>query len=359
MQHIIREAGKTATVEEHIDIAQRRARLSIRITSHQRQARKFLDLTDEEEDDQSYSYHDSHVFVDDDNGDPQLLPISTNSLPQKIESVDRPECFLLAMPSNLGERICRDRRLEVAVKAEMQLREGQMNDALQGVRLAIGKKAFIFQAHVRSARSKKIKTRAYTLVQSMDTTLRYHAQLYRRARTAVQSLGATVEFLNKFQSLEPDDLKTSTTFLNSSVGGMKHRHLSWVWYLDVEGDSVDDNVMKECKCSVIYWVLIGKLARSNVSIGSKVYRVNWLRARENFKRAEEEVRLVWHEMDWTIRFFKYQATTWESRKSMGGTPGHLSYARRMESMWMKFAFRADQAFTLVKVRFPSPLEASI
>jgi hypothetical protein len=105
--------------------------------------------------------------------------------------------------------------------------------------------------------------------------------------------------------------------------------------------------------------LIGLAISNRGIIGWKVYRVNWLRAWENFKHAEEEVMLVWHEMDWTIRFFKHQAEGWESRKSKGGTPGHLSYAMRMESMWMKFALRADQAFTLVKVRFPSPLDSLI
>lgn len=233
-------------MQEQIDIAQRRARLGTRITGHQRQAAKFLDLTDEEEDDLSYSYHDTHIFVDDDNGDPQLLPVPMVAF-RSYDATDTSECFLLAMPSSLGGKTCAERKLEMAVKAELQLREGQMNDALQAVRLAIGKKAFVFRTNVRSAGSKKVKTRAYTLVQSIDTTLRYHAQLYRRARIAAEALGASSELLTKFQSLEPEDLKTSTTFLNSKVSGMKHKHLSWFWYMDVEGDSLDDNVMQECK----------------------------------------------------------------------------------------------------------------
>lgn len=72
-------------------------------------------------------------------------------------------------------------------------------------------------------------------------------------------------------------------------------------------------------------------------------------------RAEEEVMLVWNEMDWTVRFFRYQANTWVSRTGTGRTPGHLSYGLRMESLWAKFAFHADGAFSLVKDRFPNPL----
>lgn len=86
-----------------------------------------------------------------------------------------------------------------------------------------------------------------------------------------------------------------------------------------------------------------------------VYRVNWLRARENFQRAEEEVMLVWHEMDWTIRYFRYQAKRWSSWQVDCQTLGHASYACRMETMWERFAARAEEAFALAKTHFPSPL----
>jgi hypothetical protein len=86
------------------------------------------------------------------------------------------------------------------------------------------------------------------LIQSIDTTLRYHAQLYRRARAAVEILaGLGTSLLDRFQPLEPEDLKTTTTFINPSVTGLKHKHLAWFWSMDVEADSVDDNVMRECK----------------------------------------------------------------------------------------------------------------
>ena len=87
-----------------------------------------------------------------------------------------------------------------------------------------------------------------------------------------------------------------------------------------------------------------------------VYRVNWLRADANYKRAKEEVTLVWHEMDWTIRFFKYHAHTWRSRQVNARSSSHLQYALRMESMWQAFALRAERSFNLVKIRFPIPTQ---
>ena len=248
MQHLIRQVGRTPTLEEQIDIAQCRAKLSTQITSHQQRARQFLNLTEQEEDDQSYSYNDTHIFVEDDRGDIQLLALDSSKSKSQEEDVEKPEAFLLGMPFNIGQETCVNRRLEVAVQAELLLWEGQMNDALQAVQLAIGKKAFVFRTNVRSAKSKKVKTQAYTLIQSIDTTLRYHAQLYRRARAAVEILaGPGTSLLDRFQPLEPEDLKTTTTFINPSVNGLKHKHLAWFWSMDVEADSVDDNVMRECK----------------------------------------------------------------------------------------------------------------
>jgi hypothetical protein len=87
----------------------------------------------------------------------------------------------------------------------------------------------------------------------MDSTLRYHAQLYRRARVALQTLNAPPDVMARFRDLLPGDLKTNTTFLDSSIRGVKHANLAWFWYLDMEGDALDDSVMKECKCGWFWW----------------------------------------------------------------------------------------------------------
>lgn len=208
-----------------------------------------LELSAEEEDDLTYGYTDSHIWAEGEDGELALVPdADDNPVFQDPELRRNPERFSLSLPSHLGSAICRQRGLSAAVHAEIQLRIGQCNDALQSIRLFIGKKAFVFKANIRSARAKKAKTRAYMLMQSMDSTLRYHAQLYRRARVALEVLKAPQEVMARFKDLLPVDLKTNTTFLNTSVRGVKHANLAWFWYLDMEGDALDDNVMKECKC---------------------------------------------------------------------------------------------------------------
>lgn len=87
-----------------------------------------------------------------------------------------------------------------------------------------------------------------------------------------------------------------------------------------------------------------------------VYRVNWLRTRETYKRTREEVILVSHEMEWTVRYFHHQAERWSKRKSAIDTAGHLAYALRMESMWTRFATRSMEVFSATRQKFPPPLD---
>lgn len=239
----VRLIGKYPSVDDQIDLAQCQMKLTSRITSHQSQARKFLDLTDTEEEEDLATFQDTHIFAEGEDGD--LILIRN---PVDIASGDllKPETFNIAMPSILGLPACQARNLDALVQAEIQLRVGQCNDALQVIRLFIGRKAFIFKTDVRSAATMAMKTRSYRKIQNLDSTLRHHAQLYHRSRAALGALAASPAILSRFKDLKPEDLKAKTTFIDSSVKGVKHKHLSWFWYLDIEGDTLDDNVMREC-----------------------------------------------------------------------------------------------------------------
>jgi hypothetical protein len=134
-----------------------------------------------------------------------------------------------------------------AIDAEQELRVGQANDALQGVCLAIARKAFVFRTQVCQAVNKTHKMHAYTKIHVMDTSLHYHAQLYRQSRTSLTQLSTGLDVLERFQKLKPGHLKTTTTFINHRIPEMKHKHLAWFWYMDVQGDFIDDSLMRECE----------------------------------------------------------------------------------------------------------------
>jgi hypothetical protein len=236
-------------VPEKLEIVQRRGKLSTRISAYQHRARQWLHLNEEEEDDESYSFRDTHIFLENDDGEILLgsaVQVDRDR-PDPDAAMEKPEHFKVALPSTLGITTCRSRQLHGAIDAECELRIGQANDALQGVRLAIARKAFVFRNEVRRAVSKKYKTRAYTKIQSTDTSLRYYAQLYRQSREALKQLHANREVLDRFQDLKPEHLQITTTFIDYRTPGMKHRNLAWFWYLDVQGDSIDNSLMLECE----------------------------------------------------------------------------------------------------------------
>ena len=249
LQQYVRQVGRHPTVPEKLEIAQRRGKLLTRISSHQHRARQWLQLTEEEEDDESSCYTDTHLFLDNADGEIYLAPANHvhGPVPDAIPLSEKPEHFLLSLPSTLGMQTCRTRHLEAASDAERELRMGQANDALQGVRLAIARKAFVFRTQVRRAVNKTHKTRAYSKIHSTDTSLRYHAQLYRQSRNSLTQLNVGLDVLGRFQELKPEHLKTTTTFIDHRTPGMKHQHLPWFWYLDVQGDSIDDSLMLECE----------------------------------------------------------------------------------------------------------------
>jgi hypothetical protein len=211
-----------------------------------------------------------------------------------------------------------------------------MNDALQSIRLALGKKAFLFQTQIRPGGAKTGKTRPWDNIHSADAELRHAAQLYQASRAAISNL-ARPDLLGRYPKLEQKDLKTSTTLLDTSVHGQKHDKLPWFWYFDVAGDSEANDQMHECE--LVY------LSCHSSIVTSSVHRINWLRAKANFDRAREEVNLVEHEMEWTVRYFRWKASSWEPRKISGRSLGHDWYAARQYTMWMRFAVSAEESFT--------------
>jgi hypothetical protein len=242
LQQVIRKAGKKPSKEDELEIAQRRMRLSSRITAHQTRARRLLSLTENEEDDTSFSYFDSG-WTDDDDQDESF---GTGPI-MEVSGHEQPEKFNLSLPSTLGLQTCRKRNLQHAVDAEIQIRTGHCNDTLQAIRLFIVKKSILYKSEVRPAVNTYGKTRAYHKVQAADASLRCQAQIYRKSRAALKALKAPDVILDRFQELQAPDLQTTSTFLHPSVEGTKHKHLAWFWLLDVTGDAVDENVMMECE----------------------------------------------------------------------------------------------------------------
>jgi hypothetical protein len=215
---------------------------------HQRKAHQYLGSPPT--DDENSSYVPSAIFVTDENGEIDL--VGNDGQPDLLDGLNsgsRPECVTVVLPSGMARSTRWGLGLGEMVKVEIQLRVGQCNDALKAIRLGLGKKAFLFRTQIRPRGAKTGKTRAWDSIHGVDQTIRLQAQIYRSSREALVALQAPKDVTDRLQILDRSHLKTSTTLLDPGESGWKHGKLPWFWYLDVAGDTISTNYMKECKTS--------------------------------------------------------------------------------------------------------------
>lgn len=141
-------------------------------------------------------------------------------------------------------------RFPVLAAKELELRLGQANDALHNLRIALGKKSFLFRSHVRAARSQQKKTRAWAEVSSVDADVRQQGRIYASTRRKMIALGATDEILDRYKALKYADLKISTAIATPNAPGQRDVRLSWFWSMNVQADADVDDWMEECALNV-------------------------------------------------------------------------------------------------------------
>jgi hypothetical protein len=179
--------------------------------------------------------------------------------PQPPVLVHTAEIRPLPLPSTFGTTQSTSLGLDSLAAKELKLREGQANDELQGVRMALGEKSFLFRKDVRLAQSKLKKGRAWSKVHKISRRVQSHRQVYHAARTAMVSLGCSADMQAKYQVLRRDQLKVSTAAVRGGTGtgstesGSRRQDepLAWFWTMNIQGDVEASSMLKECKCTSI------------------------------------------------------------------------------------------------------------
>lgn len=139
--------------------------------------------------------------------------------------------------------------LKQAAAVELELRIGEANDALQGIRTQIGYKSYVFRKQIRTVKGKKRRTRGFDNIQRSDDELSIQRKIYDNALKALKVLGAGEEVLSKYKKIKKDDLRTITAIAEPNARGESHRKLAWFWSLDVAGDSDKSEHLEECEVS--------------------------------------------------------------------------------------------------------------
>ncbi|KAI1781903.1 hypothetical protein LXA43DRAFT_1105133 [Ganoderma leucocontextum] len=226
---------------------------------------------------------------------------------------DTPEVHPIGLPSTFGiEFLAQMNMLELA-KKERQLREGQLNDALQGIRTGIGYKSLLYRSKVRNASSYRAKLRSFDDVHVADEGVRKHVRVYQHSRQVMERLfdpddpedvRGLAEFRTRYREIRKEDLRVSTAVLESFTLGLRNEHSAWFWNIS------DTRAGEETQ-----WI-------------QDYRRMLWLRAYARKARWDEEIVLVPFEMDCTIRSFEKRAADWEKWMGISPTPGHTAFAQR-------------------------------
>lgn len=258
----MRKIGSHPTPDQQRDIALKRARLHDRVDTFHRQAANILQAASEEEDDSwdEILERETHVGMEFDgvgegeDGDEHRSSAeehdqmqSSGNIPSDSSGIDA-ESISLHLPSYVGRNWCDRNAAEDLAKAELRLREGQLNDSLHHIRIALGHKSYLFRNNIRPARTQRLKTRAWAEVHAVESTVQHHARVYTRARQALKDLGASTPLLDLYKILRRQDLSVKTTVIVSHVRGQRNESLPWFWTMDVRRATEVGEWMEDCMC---------------------------------------------------------------------------------------------------------------
>ena len=157
------------------------------------------------------------------------------------------EYISLHLPSHLGHSWCNRNAAKELAKAELRLQEGQLNDFLHHIHIALGHKSYLFRNDMRPACMQRLKTCAWAEVHAVKSTVQHHAQVYNCVWKSMLDLDAEASLLDRYKSLEQQDLRIDTTVIAPNVCGQQNKLLLWFWSMDVQRDANVRAWMNDCR----------------------------------------------------------------------------------------------------------------
>jgi hypothetical protein len=156
----------------------------------------------------------------------------------------------LLLPSTLGWEWCSSHGVRSLAIKEAKLRYAQANDSIHRIRLALGFKSALFRTQVRDARTQKTKTRAWTAIHSVESTVHEHARNYSMARDAYLKVQDPSGSSPELPPLLLTDLRVNTAILGAAQVGQRNQQLPWIWSFGLSVKQ-DGTWMDECKWAAL------------------------------------------------------------------------------------------------------------
>ena len=175
---------------------------------------------------------------------------------QEDVSPDQPETHAIGLPSTFGMEFLVQIDKPTLARKERLLHEGQLNDALQGIRTGIGYKSLLYRAKVRNASSYRAKLRSFDDVHVADEGVRKHVRLYQQARRAMERLfdvddeedaQALDQFKARYKDIQKEDLRVSTAVIESFTPGVRNEHSAWFWNISDTEMGEETQWIQDCK----------------------------------------------------------------------------------------------------------------
>src|SRR5882724_5080199 len=166
---------------------------------------------------------------------------------------------------------------------------------------------------------------------------------YQRARRALEYLDAGNKVMDKYRPIRPQDLALSGDVVGEQRLWQRNDTLVWFWCIA--------SINQEQEMSG--WMSVSDEAGSPLVLLHKalqVYRVNWLRAKAQMDRWQEEVTLIQNEIRWMHLWLVYHRNIWEGRATkceQEGLKGHACYPWKQVWMWERMANEAMDVYSRV------------
>ena len=161
------------------------------------------------------------------------------------DQVEEPEDIHLLLPSSIGHEKCKKLQKGSLVDQEMKLREGQANDVLENLRMALAHKTLLCRKKYQTENTQKTGTRSQAEIRKAHAMVEKHASTYRSAYQALVNLGGTNHSL---QPIVKDDLKLASDLVEENRFGQRSHTLAWFWRVGGPGQK-DKSVdwMRQCE----------------------------------------------------------------------------------------------------------------
>ncbi|KAG2112112.1 hypothetical protein DEU56DRAFT_749410 [Suillus clintonianus] len=244
---------------------------------------------------------------------------------------------MLWLPSKVKEttELCE----EPLCAYKLELRRAQAHEALDDLRRQLRLRTHLYKFKDTHIRGQRANTRASTVLNKVEHTIKTAVARYRRAWSAIKTLSAVLGKPNWEVELPELQLADVRGMAEGETGQSEgKRTLSWIW--------------KTCG--------VAGVGEDGEAVLSEGLRIEWCKSRARANRWAEEVELLQEEMRRVADFLAWHAGWWEKRANWRTVPaapeqeGLQGYAKRQAALRRAMRVRFQEMWSVVPALLQSP-----